>query len=212
MYNSLFAAPITKDSHQEQPDSKKIKFHYEEPYLALKMGRKLARYLNELDKESKRTLIALCIGTDRSTGDSLGPLVGTKLKASAACLEVYGTLNKPIHATNLRENLAEIQRIHPDSLIIAIDACLGKSENIGQITLSLGSLKPGAGVKKMLPPVGDVHFTGIVNVGGYMEYFVLQNTRLSLVWDLADLIAASISHGLLLRKFWMQDISSTASR
>ena len=31
--------------------------------------------------KSKRVIIFLCIGTDRSTGDSLGPLVGYKLKS-----------------------------------------------------------------------------------------------------------------------------------
>ncbi|MFA5536143.1 MAG: spore protease YyaC [Bacillota bacterium] len=211
MFNPFFAAAYTTAGPQGNLNSKKIKFHYEEPYLALKMGRALAQYLSELDAEGKKTLVALCIGTDRSTGDSLGPLVGTKLKNSPARLEVYGTLNKPVHAANLSEQLKEIQKLHPDSLFIAIDACLGKSENIGQITLSPGALKPGAGVKKTLPPVGDVHFTGTVNVSGYMEYFVLQNTRLGLIWDMAELISASISHGLLLHKFRMQEISASAS-
>lgn len=203
-----FSAP-EKTRKKEQLGFEKIKYHYEEPYLTLKMGRKLASILNELDKEGKKTLIAICIGTDRSTGDSLGPLVGTKLENLRTPLKVFGTLNNPIHATNLEENLTEIRKLHPDALAIAIDACLGRSENIGHITFSRGPLKPGAGVNKILPQVGDVHFTGIVNVSGYMEYFVLQNTRLSLVWNIAELIATSISHGLLLRKLWTREISST---
>jgi len=48
-------------------------------------------------------------------------------------------------------------------------------------------------VNKDLPPVGDIHMTGIVNVGGFMEYFVLQNTRLNLVVKMADIIAGCIS-------------------
>lgn len=182
----------------------KIKYHYEEPYLALKMGRKLAYYLSELDRENKKQPIALCIGTDRSTGDSLGPLVGTKLESLNTSLKVFGTLNKPVHATNLEETISEIQEFYPVPLIIAIDACLGRSESIGHINLSPGPLKPGAGVNKTLPQVGDIHFTGIVNVSGYMEYFVLQNTRLSLVWNMADLITASINYGFLLRKASLQ--------
>ncbi|MNY42755.1 hypothetical protein D3C86_1776740 [compost metagenome] len=53
-------------------------------------------------------------------------------------------------------------------------------------------MRPGAGVNKQLPPVGDIHMTGIVNVGGFMEYFVLQNTRLSLVMQLGDKIVSAV--------------------
>lgn len=48
------------------------------------------------------------------------------------------------------------------------------------------------GVSKTLPPVGDIHVTGIVNVGGYMEYLVLQNTRLSVVIRMAEVISKAL--------------------
>ncbi len=44
----------------------------------------------------------LCIGTDRGTGDCLGPYVGHRL--SSFCfpgIYVYGTLVQPVHALNL---------------------------------------------------------------------------------------------------------------
>ena len=47
---------------------------------------------------------------------------------------------------------------------------------------------PGAGVSKELPLVGEIFINGIVNVSGFLEYFVLQNTRLSLVFRLAEII------------------------
>ena len=34
----------------------------------------------EMTRRHKKKLVFLCIGTDRSTGDSLGPLIGYKLK------------------------------------------------------------------------------------------------------------------------------------
>jgi len=43
-----------------------------------------------------------------------------------------------------------------------------------------------------LPPIGDAYVTGVVNVGGFMEYLVLQNTRLSLVIKMADAIARGV--------------------
>ncbi|HHW01384.1 MAG TPA: spore protease YyaC [Thermoanaerobacterales bacterium] len=142
-------------------------------------------------------MIILCIGTDRSTGDSLGPLVGQMLKNNCSHARVLGTLSEPVHAGNLAKVLDEINEKYKDPFIIAIDASLGRSENVGTIKLARGSIKPGAGVNKDLPPVGNFHVTGIVNVGGFMEYFVLQNTRLYLVMKMAEIIAEGIKKGLL---------------
>jgi putative sporulation protein YyaC len=65
-------------------------------------------------------------------------------------------------------------------------------KSVGWIQLGLGPLKPGAGVNKNLPEVGQVHVTGIVNVAGFMEYFVLQNTRLGVVMKMAEVIADAV--------------------
>lgn len=147
-----------------------------------------------LPNERFRPIIFICIGTDRSTGDSLGPLVGTLLKEKAPFLtfHVYGTLSDPIHAVNLKEKLSEITKIYTNPFIIGIDACLGKVRSIGIVQIGKGPVKPGAGVNKELPPVGDAHITGIVNVSGFMEFMVLQNTRLSLVLNMAQTITDSI--------------------
>ncbi|WP_223702776.1 spore protease YyaC [Sutcliffiella deserti] len=140
-----------------------------------------------------RPIVFICIGTDRSTGDSFGPLVGTKLEEfKLHSIHVYGTLDDPIHAVNLEDKLAEIHSQHFNPYIIAIDACLGRLKSVGQLTVGDGPVMPGAGVKKDLPPVGDIHITGIVNVSGFMEFFVLQNTRLSLVMKMAKVVARAI--------------------
>ncbi|UTM17875.1 spore protease YyaC [Bacillus paranthracis] len=138
-------------------------------------------------------IILVCIGTDRSTGDALGPLVGTKLEqVGIKNFQVFGTLDDPVHALNLEEKIRNIQKDNPTSFIIAVDACLGKSQSIGSITTGMGPSKPGAAMNKKLPAVGDLHIHGIVNLNGFMEFFVLQNTRLSLVMKMADVIAQSI--------------------
>ncbi|QDR83073.1 putative sporulation protein YyaC [Sporomusa termitida] len=143
-----------------------------------------------------RDIVVLCIGTDRSTGDSLGPLTGTKLKNINLFPHIYGTLDDPVHATNLESMLKSINTAFPAPFVIAVDACLGKLENVGYVTLGQGSLKPGAAVNKDLPPVGNAYITGIVNVGGFMEHLVLQSTRLNLVMKMADTIAHGLSFGL----------------
>jgi putative sporulation protein YyaC len=142
-------------------------------------------------------IVLLCIGTDRSIGDSLGPLVGTYVSQNeSAGYTVLGTLDNPVHAGNLVEAIEQIDSTFRRPLVIAIDACLGRTESIGMLTVNKGSLRPGAGVNKALPTVGDLHLTGVVNVGGFMEYFVLQNTRLSLVMRMAKVAAAGIQQGL----------------
>lgn len=141
----------------------------------------------------KKELIFVCIGTDRSTGDSLGPLTGTKLKHLNVPSHVYGTLDEPVHATNLAEHIALIEKTFSDPYIIAIDACLGRMDNVGYLSFGRGSVKPGAAVKKDLPPIGDAYITGIVNVSGFMEHLVLQSTRLNLVMKMADAIARAIA-------------------
>jgi putative sporulation protein YyaC len=142
---------------------------------------------------TNRPIVFVCIGTDRSTGDSLGPLVGTLLEErKIPSFYIYGTLDDPIHAMNLDEKLKEIKEKHFHPFIIGIDACLGKMRSVGVIEIGEGPVKPGAGVNKELPAVGHIHITGIVNVSGFMEFLVLQNTRLNLVLRMAKTIANGI--------------------
>lgn len=136
-------------------------------------------------------ILILCIGTDRSTGDSLGPLTGSRLLEHNPPFRVLGSLEHPVHAANLAETLDCI-KASPPRWTVAIDASLGNMDGVGLLNIGSGSLQPGAGVNKCLPQVGDVYITGIVNVGGFMEYFVLQNTRLSLVTKMASVICTGL--------------------
>lgn len=157
-------------------------------------SQKISMELLNLLPAAPKPVVFVCIGTDRSTGDSLGPLVGTLLqeKTVSSSFFVYGTLDDPIHAMNLEERLKEIESSHINPFIIGIDACLGKVKSVGIVQVGKGPVKPGAGVNKELPAVGDAHITGIVNVSGFMEFMVLQNTRLNLVLKMAKTIANGI--------------------
>lgn len=157
----------------------------------------LHNFLVKMSKPAPRRVVLLCIGTDRSTGDALGPLIGQQLKVFGPPeVAVLGTLDHPVHASNLEETLRVIERDYAQPLTIAVDACLGQAANVGLINVGLGPLRPGAGVNKNLPAVGDLYITGTVNVGGMMEYLVLQNTRLSLVMKMADAISAAVSQAI----------------
>lgn len=153
----------------------------------------LYRYLTEELRKGYENIVILCIGTDRSTGDSLGPLVGYKLSnLKFDNVYYYGTLENPVHARNLAETVDLIDASHSKPLIVAIDACLGKMEHVGYLTVGKGPIKPGSGVNKDLQPVGQLHITGIVNFSGFMDFIILQNTRLSLVMKMADMITRGI--------------------
>lgn len=146
-----------------------------------------------------RTIIFLCIGTDRCTGDSLGPLVGYHLKS---CIPkgnfyIYGTLESPVHSKNLEIVIDKIYSNFKNPYIVAIDASLGSVKNIGKVFISKKPLQPGLALNKNLPSVGDVSITGVVNIGGNFEFLVLQNTRLYVVMSLVETIYRGIFHFIL---------------
>lgn len=153
-------------------------------------------YLNSLishiqKKEGKKGVLYLCIGSDRSTGDSLGPLIGYKLRKHGGC-RILGTLRHPVHALNLEHVAEKIRQYYGNPVIVAVDASVGSASQIGMISVGIGPIRPGLGVKKALRPIGDIYITGIVGtVADGMDYS-LQSVRLSLVMEMADAICRGI--------------------
>lgn len=156
------------------------------------LSKLLESSINNVTKEYKK-VIFVCIGTDRCTGDCYGPMVGTFLKRHG--FNVYGTLHNPVHAQNLELVLSNIDL--QNNLIIAVDAALGKIEDIGKLYSSNNPINPGAGVSKQLPSVGDVSITGIVAQSSEFSFVILQNVRLSFVFDLAKTTTKAICNVFL---------------
>ncbi|PPA68488.1 spore protease YyaC [Jeotgalibacillus proteolyticus] len=171
--------------------------HMDDPMTAHFLSKELAqRYPSSVE-----SIVFVCIGTDRSTGDSLGPIIGTLVqKRSLSQVHIYGTLKNPVHALNLEKTIKLIEKVHPDAFIVGIDACLGQQTSVGFIEIGNGPVRPGAGVQKKLPDVGHIHIMGIVNVGGYMELTMLHNTRLYVVTEMANIIADAIHYSHILRR------------
>lgn len=144
-----------------------------------------------------KSVVILCIGTDRATGDCLGPLVGNRLRAALPLIPVYGTLKHPVHALNLEETIQTIYMEHENPYIIAVDASLGVKEHIGYATISTQPLFPGKGVNKKLPAIGNLSITGIVNIAGFPNSVLLQSTRLHTVMTLADCISTALQGYLI---------------
>ncbi|MED4129856.1 MULTISPECIES: spore protease YyaC [Shouchella] len=169
------------------PFRKKVfskRMHIDDDLFTQELGKSLLLFCRQ---HSAKELVVACIGTDRSTGDALGPLLGTMLqKRHLTQFTVYGTLEAPLHAVNLENRLKDIHELHPHAFLIAVDACLGRQGHVGSITLSNQSLKPGAAMGKSLPEVGDCSLTGVVNAAGLMDFHILQSTRLHEVMTMAE--------------------------
>ena len=135
-----------------------------EPLAYIKICNYLFSELQPIILEN-RPIIFVCIGTDRSTGDSLGPLIGYKLKyLCKGKIHIYGSLENPIHAKNLSDVLNKINLAFKNPYIIAIDSCLGKINNIGKIYISKRSLTPGLALNKDLNQVGNMSILGICHL------------------------------------------------
>ncbi|WP_026585002.1 spore protease YyaC [Bacillus sp. J33] len=155
---------------------------------------KMVAKLEEIFYSSSREIVILCIGSDRSTGDSLGPLVGKILKEKNSPYPVYGTLKEPVHALNIKKVLKKIHQNHQDPFIFGIDACLGDERQIGYILIREGSFIPGNAVNRILPSVGDYHLKAIVNsLDPLSPVHSLNSTRLYTVLKLAEIIAEILS-------------------
>ena len=155
---------------------------------------KIAKKLKDIINNTAGEIIILCIGSDRSTGDSLGPIVGTMLKEKNIPFPIYGTLEEPVHALNIKRILKEIHHTHNEPFILGIDACLGDESQIGMILLKEGPLVPGKALNKVLPSVGDYHLEVFVN---YLDPFSaiqsLNTTRLYTVIKLAEIMTKIIT-------------------
>lgn len=163
-------------------------------YSHLELGKCILKYM-ENSNIKECTPIILCIGTDRATGDCLGPLVGEKLMNYDSRYKVMGCLSSPVHALNIRQTINSIHEDIENPFVIAIDASLGMSSHVGYITVSNCPISPGKGVHKKLPAIGDISITGIVNISGQNPN-LLQSTRLYTVMQLADCIADALKYSI----------------
>ncbi len=143
--------------------------------------------------------VILCIGSDLSVGDSLGPVTGTKLKDKLAGLNcyVYGTLSKPITAHEVKYMNEFLKSTHPDSPVIAVDAAVGLAGDIGLIKVTHRGIKPGSGANKKLSKVGDVSIMGIIAERSVFNYSLFSATRLNVIYKMSEIIAEGVASFIL---------------
>ena len=95
----------------------------------------------------------ICIGTPKVVGDSVGPRVGSLLKAAGLPdrIKIIGCMDEPVHRGNL---ISMLTRLRNDALLVCVDAAL--NSNFPAINIRTGPMYPGDAVSSKLPKLGDV--------------------------------------------------------
>lgn len=168
----------------------------------IKYNKFMCDFYNELKKINNNysDLVFLCIGTDRMTGDCFGPLVGNRIKEAIVnnnninCT-VYGDLENPLIYSGVDKSLKEINEKYKNPCIVAVDAALSKESNIGKILVRKGGLRFGVAINKGRRDVGNISIKAIIGknyktVNKNMQ--LLQNTSLSFVMNLVDIVSGGI--------------------
>lgn len=149
--------------------------------------------LNDMIKAAQAydNIAIVCVGTDKNIGDSIGPIVGTKLQAYYPNY-VHGTLKKPLHALNLEDFIKANKTMLANSFVIAIDATLSICNKPFDILIEEGPLNPGKGLNKKLPAIGNIKVCGII---GNSVYAMLhsESIRLYDIMDAADQITEIVA-------------------
>ena len=142
-----------------------------------------------------RPPVVVCVGSDLTIGDRLGPITGSMLKYKTQGLGafIYGTLAAPVTAKEIKYMQSFLKRTHEKDQVLAIDAAVGEKGDIGLIRVMDTPLLPGAGANKKLGALGDISVLGIVAEKSLTNYGLLNTTRLNLVYTMAEIISDSIS-------------------
>lgn len=132
------------------------------------------------------------IGTDSNVGDSMAPMCGSMIYEKTPNIFIYGDLNSPVTAKEVPFLSYFLKSAHPESIIVAIDAAVGKREDVGNIKILKKGIKPGLGVNKNLPLTGDVSIIGVMCEKTSETLPFLGGERISKVFSMAKVISSGI--------------------
>lgn len=137
--------------------------------------------------------VIVCIGTEKISGDSLGPMVGdflTEIYDVEAF--VYGKSQKNVNGINFSSYSAHITAHHSNAIIIAVDSCLGAKADIGKIKVTSFGVKAGGALGKNNQRIGDIGILAVVGEYGKDNFDILKSIDKIFVQDLAFSTAVKI--------------------
>lgn len=129
-----------------------------------------------------RDIIFFCIGTDRVIGDCIGPITGSLLKNKYGQKRVVGDLDENLTFENIIKKIDEINLKYDNPYIVAIDAALSKSENVGKFFVDSNGINFGGGLDKNNFKIGNIGIKVVVGKDyndNDLNFRTLQNTSLS---------------------------------
>ena len=135
------------------------------------MREKYCKFMKEFEekisefylKDNYSNLVFLCIGTNKIVGDSVGPIIGNKLKnMENKYMQIYGTLDNTLNFINAKEIIENIYNNFSNPYLITIDAALSNANNKGDIVLGKGYIKLGKALQKSICFYSNVNIKCVV--------------------------------------------------
>jgi putative sporulation protein YyaC len=176
-------------------------FDTKQSFIQWRLNEALFRLIKKINKNYD-SIAVICIGSDRLIGDCYGPLTGHMLSnCELPGLHIYGTLQNPVHALSITDTISKIDT--ENTLCIAVDCSVGETNHVGFVGVSYEPVKPGSGVGKNLPEVGDISITGIVASSGVSSFINLQNAPLGLIYGIAEKTCKAIEYSYKMMQYLM---------
>ncbi len=108
-------------------------------------------------------LIFLCVGTNGVVGDSIGPMIGSKIKQfENDYLKVYGTLDDTLNFSNAKNIIEKVYEFYSKPYLVTIDAALSNRTRFGDIIVGSGFIKIGKALEKSICFYSDVTIKCVV--------------------------------------------------
>jgi putative sporulation protein YyaC len=167
----------------------------------IKQDEKYNVFVNELKKKidnRNKKIVFLCIGTNKVTGDSFGPLVGTKLQKLLRYnkkISILGNIDKPINALNIEDKLLYVNKKYTDKYVIVVDSAVSEIELIGEIFVTKNKMVLGKGINRKISEIGDISIKCSVckdEYSGIENFKSLKNVPKEFIKNLADIVSIGI--------------------
>ena len=113
----------------------------------------------------------VCIGTNRIISDSFGPREGKKLKQvfyKNENINVYGTMENPIHLKNVEYFLKKMEN---KNQIILIDSAIGRKEDIGNTYVNRGGMEIGKAFNHSIYIPANINIKTVIGAKEYMPNY-----------------------------------------
>lgn len=112
-----------------------------------------------------KSVVFVCIGTTSISGDSFGPIVGTRLKNAfyrSGTVTIMGDVHNTVTYNNIEDSMNYIKYKYANSLIVVIDAALSDKKDVGKVFIQNRGLKYAESLNKHNNVIGNISIKAVV--------------------------------------------------